>query len=172
SPGTEVVVLPNNKNIIPVAEQVDGQSAKAVRVVPTRSIAEGFASLLEYDPEAPVVDNHERMTAAAEAVLAGEVTQAVRDSTSDVGPVTEGDWIGLSRDGIRAVADDMVTAATGLLDDLLDDSHEIITLIVGADAGDDDVAGVVAWVDEHYSDVEVEVHHGGQPLYPFTLGIE
>jgi len=172
SPGTGVVVLPNNKNIIPVAEQVDQQSTKTVSVVPTRSIAEGFASLLEYDPQSPAADNHVRMTEAAEAVLAGEVTRAVRDSTSDVGPIAEGDWIGLSRDGIRAVAGDMVAAATGLLDDLLDDTHEIVTLIVGADAGDDEVAGVVAWMESNHDGVEVEVHQGGQPLYPFTLGIE
>ncbi|MGI9600446.1 MAG: DAK2 domain-containing protein [Acidimicrobiales bacterium] len=172
SPGDEVVVLPNNKNIIPVAEQVDAQSTKTVRVVPTRGIAEGFASLLEYDPQAPAADNHDRMADAADAVLAGEITQAVRDSTSDVGPITEGDWIGLSREGIRAVAAGMVEVTVGLLGTLLDDSHEIVTLIAGVDASDADVAEVNHWMAEHHPDVEVEVHHGGQPLYPFYLGIE
>src|SRR5690606_17581611 len=100
APADHVVILPNNKNIIPVAQQVDAQTAKTVRVVPTRGIAEGFASLLAYDPQATGDENLEEMTAAAEAVVAGEVTQAVRDSTCDVGPITEGDFLGIAREGI------------------------------------------------------------------------
>ncbi|MDH4168196.1 MAG: DAK2 domain-containing protein [Acidimicrobiia bacterium] len=172
SPGEEVIILPNNKNIIPVAEQVDQQSTKTVRVVPTRGIAEGFASLLEYDPQAPVDDNHRAMSEAAEAVLAGEVTRAVRDAASDVGPIAEGDWIGINRSGIRAVADGMVAATVLLLTDMLEDGHEILTVIVGTDATDDDVAELQAWVGANHPDLEVEVHQGGQPLYPFYVGIE
>ncbi|NNE73734.1 MAG: DAK2 domain-containing protein [Acidimicrobiales bacterium] len=171
-PCDEVLILPNNKNIIAVAEQVNGQSDKTVAVVPTRSIAEGFASLLEYDPQSSAVDNGKTMWAAAESVVAGEVTKAVRDATSDIGPVAEGEWIGLDRAGIRAKGDSSVAAATGLLDLLLTDDHEILTVIAGADASEGDTAAVVAWVEANHPDVEVETHDGGQPLYPFSFGIE
>ncbi len=168
----EVVLLPNNKNIIPVAEQVDAQSSRSVRVVPTRGIAEGFASLLQYDPQADAADNQARMASAAESVVAGEVTQAVRESNSDVGPIAEGDWLGIARAGIRSVAPTLVDAAVGLLDELIDDTHEIVTLIAGSGADAATTAAVTDWIDANRPEVEVEVHDGGQPLYPFYFGIE
>ena len=101
----QVVVLPNNKNIRPVAEQVDALTDKTVRVVATGSIVEGFAALLAYDPGAGADVNAAAMAASACRVVPAEVTQAVRDSETDAGPVRTGDWIGLSRDGVLAVAD-------------------------------------------------------------------
>src|SRR5439155_3716339 len=88
-PAVEVVVLPNNKNIVPVAEQVDELTSKTVRVVKTHGIAEGFAALLEYDPEASAEQNQRSMTGAAERVTAGEITRPVRPSSSPAGPIDE-----------------------------------------------------------------------------------
>ena len=104
-----VVVLPGNKNIIPVAEQLDALTTRTVRVVPTRSMPEGLAALMVYDPESTAEVNTGQMRQAAEAIAAGEVTQAVRDSQTPAGPVAEGDWLGIVRgDGIVAVAPDVV----------------------------------------------------------------
>lgn len=167
-----VVILPNNKNIIAVAEQVDATTAKTVRVVPTKGIPEGVAALMAYDPDASVDDNAEALAEAAANVVAGEVTRAVRDSTCDVGPIAEGDFLGIARDGIRAVAPTAADALIGLLDHLLDDDHEIVTLIEGEGSSAADTRRVRNWVEEHHGDVEVETHHGGQPLYPYFLGIE
>ncbi len=100
---SEVVILPNNKNIRPVAEQVDGLVGQTVTVVPTSSIVEGFAALLNYDPDASAAANAEAMRASACNVVAGEVTQAVRDTATDVGEVREGDWIGLGPAGVLSV---------------------------------------------------------------------
>ena len=101
----QVVVLPNNKNIIPVAEQLDALTTKSVRVVPTTSMPAALAALVVYDPEADADVNLEEMTDAAQSVATGEVTQAVRDTNSDVGAITAGDWIGLVRgDGIVSVS--------------------------------------------------------------------
>ncbi|MBL8776159.1 MAG: DAK2 domain-containing protein [Acidimicrobiales bacterium] len=172
APADHVVILPNNKNIIPVAQQVDAQTSKTVRVVPTRGIAEGFASLLAYDPQATSDDNLEEMAAAAEAVLAGEVTQAVRDSTCDVGPIKEGDFLGIAREGIRSVEPTVAEAATVLLGELITDDHEILTIIEGEGATDGITRQITEWLAEHHPDVEAEVHHGGQPLYPYFFGIE
>jgi DAK2 domain fusion protein YloV len=171
-PADEVVILPNNKNIIPVAEQVDAHTSKIVRVVPTRGIAEGFAALMAYDPEAPVADNHESMAAAAAGVVAGEVTRAVRDSTCELGPISAGDYIGIARDGIRAVEATAADAACALLDALVEDSHEIVTVIEGEGANAGDTRRITEWLAENRPGASAEVHHGGQPLYPYLFGIE
>ncbi len=171
-PAEEVVILPNNKNIIPVAEQVDAHTDRIVRVVPTRGIAEGFAALMSYDPEARADENAKEMTALASNVLAGEVTQAVRDSTSDVGPIAEGDYLGITSDGIRAVEQTQAAAACRLLDVLVTDDHEIVTVIEGEGSTPADTRAITEWLDDHHPGASVEVHHGGQPLYPYLFGIE
>jgi dihydroxyacetone kinase-like predicted kinase len=172
APADRVVILPNNKNIIAVAEQVDATTDKTVAVVPTKGIPEGFAALMAYDPDAEIEANAADMAEAAANVLAGEVTQAVRDSSCDVGPIAEGDYLGIARDGIRAVAPSIAEATIGLLDHLLTDDHEIVTLITGEGSTDGETRKVQLWLEEHHEGVETETHHGGQPLYPYFLGIE
>ena len=168
-----VVILPNNKNIIPVANQIDGLTQKTVRVVPTCSMPEGLAALVFYDPEATAETNAESMASAAEAVATGEVTQAVRSTTTAAGMVNEGDWIGLVRgDGVVAIGGTAVAAATTLLSTLLTSDRELLTVIAGDGASARMVEEVVAYVKDHFAGVDVEVHQGGQPLYPFLFGVE
>jgi dihydroxyacetone kinase-like predicted kinase len=171
-PADQVVILPNNKNIIPVAEQVDAHTDRTVRVVGTRGIAEGFAALMGYDPEAPADDNAKEMTALSANVLAGEVTRAVRDSISDAGPIREGDYLGIARDGIKAVEPTVAAAATRLLDLMVTDDHEIVTVIEGEGANPADTRAITEWLGENRPGVSPEVHHGGQPLYPYLFGVE
>jgi DAK2 domain fusion protein YloV len=168
----EVVILPNNKNIRPVAEQVDALSPKTVRVVGTGSIVEGFAALLAYDPAAGAEANEASMLTSAARVVPAEVTQAVRDSVTQAGEVHAGDYIGVSRDGVVAVADNAVVCTRLLLDRLLDESHELVTLIEGEGARKADTRRIEEWLSEEHPDVALEVHQGGQPLYPYLLGIE
>jgi hypothetical protein len=168
----QVVILPNNKNIRPVAEQVDGLSDKRVQVVATGSIVEGFAALLAYDPAADVETNAAAMTESAARVVPAEVTRAVRASSTDAGEVHEGDWIGISRDGVVSIADNVVVCTRLLLSRLLDGSHELVTLIEGEGARVADTRRIEEWLSEEYPDVALEVHQGGQPLYPYLLGIE
>jgi dihydroxyacetone kinase-like predicted kinase len=169
---TEVVLLPNNKNIVPVAEQVDALTDVTVRVVPTRGVAEGFAALLAYDPGAVADANAKEMAAASDAVQAGEVTRAVRASSCDLGPIAEGDWLGIGRSGILAVEASLSGATTALIDRLAEGEHEMVTLIEGEGATAADTRRVTEWLREHRPDLEVEVHHGGQPLYPYLVGVE
>jgi hypothetical protein len=172
APADEVVILPNNKNIVPVARQVDEQTSKTVRVVPTRGVTDGFASLVAYDPQATADENVAAMGEAAEHTVSGEVTQAVRDSVCDLGPIKEGDHLGVSNDGILAVAPELVDAAVGLLDVLITDDHEIVTIIEGEGATAGATRHLTEWLAEHRPDVAPEVHHGGQPLYPYYFGVE
>jgi len=168
----QVVILPNNKNIRPVADQVDALAGKTVRVVATGSIVEGFAALLAYDPAAEADANVASMSESAARVVPAEVTRAVRDTVTDAGEVHEGDFIGVSRDGVVAVSDNIVVCTRLLLSRLLEPDHELLTLIEGEGARVADTRRIEEWLSEEYPDVAVEVHQGGQPLYPYLLGIE
>jgi hypothetical protein len=168
-----VVVLPGNKNIIPVAEQLDALTAKTVRVVPTRSMPEGLAALMAYDPEADAPANTTVMRQASAEIASGEVTQAVRASQTDAGPVEEGNWMGIARgDGIVAVAGNLVEAATALLGHLITDGRELVTVLTGAGVDEAATAAIESWIAEHRPGIEVEIHDGGQPLYPYLFGVE
>ena len=168
----EIVILPNNKNIIPVSEQVDHQVDKSVMVVPTRSIPEGFSALLAFDPAADAETNCQSMTTMAQSVVTGEITQAVRDSETDAGKVREGDWIGLNRTGVIVARTNRSEAALDRLETLIGDEHEIVTIIEGQDCSDEVTRDLLAWLSNEKPEIEVEVHSGGQPLYPYYFGIE
>jgi fatty acid kinase len=172
SKSEQVVILPNNKNIVPVAEQAARQSAKPVRVVPTQGIQEGFAALLEYDPEGDAGSNAALMAENASRVVAGEVTRAVRPSVCDAGPIEEGDYLGISRECIEVVAHNLADAAIGLLERLISDEHEIVTVIAGDTATAADTRRITEWVAEQRPELATETHHGGQPLYPYLFSIE
>jgi DAK2 domain fusion protein YloV len=169
----QVVILPNNKNIIPVAEQVDALTSKSVAVVPTRTMPEALSALVVYDPEADCSANVDEMNEVIADVRTGEVTQAVRDSKSDVGPIATGDWMGIVRgDGIVAVAAELRDACRTLLEHLIGDDGELLTIITGADADAALTAELEAWLDSEHPDLTVETHRGGQPLYPYLFGVE
>jgi DAK2 domain fusion protein YloV len=167
-----VIVLPNNKNIVPVAKQVPGLTERPVAVVPTAAVVEALGALVAYDPDAPLDDNQVAMAEAAARVRAGEVTQAVRDSVAECGPIANGDWIAITRDGIHVAVKSAVDAAVALVDVLVDDDAELVTVIVGEDADADDTARLAEHLAEAHPDVEVEVHRGDQPLYPYLIGVE
>jgi len=167
------VVLPNNKNVVPVAEQAARLASRPVRVVPTLSVAEGLASLLAYDPEADAGANFEAMVEASEQVAWGEVTRAVRDAASTpAGPVREGDWLGIDHGTIAVVASDLPSAACGLLDRLVSPTHEVVTVIEGDGSEPAVTEKVTAWLAENRPGAAVEVHHGGQPLAAYLLSAE
>jgi DAK2 domain fusion protein YloV len=167
-----VVVLPNNKNIVAVAEQAATMASRPAKVVPTHSVVEALAALIDFDPDAALDDNVVAMAGAAGRVRTGEVTRAVRDSQAECGAIRAGDWIGITRAGIGTRAESAAGAAIGVLDELVDASDELVTILVGADVDAADVERLRSHVAASWPDVEVEVHQGGQPLYPFLLGVE
>jgi DAK2 domain fusion protein YloV len=168
-----VIVLPNNKNVVPVAEQAAKLASRPARVVPTRSVAEGLASLLDYDPAAGVEHNVTAMVEAATRVAWGEVTRAVRDANTPAGAVKEGDWLGLDHGKIAVVAADLAGAACGLLDRLVDaDRHEVVTVIAGEGSDERATEALRKWLAEHRPEAAVEVHDGGQPLAAYLFSAE
>jgi len=171
-PTEGVVILPNNKNIIAVAEQVIDASSKPVRVVPSRSIVGGMAALVAYDPEAELDVNVEGMLEAIGHLVQGEVTHAVRDTAADGFDIKSGDWLGLAQGTIVAVDSSAVAAARAVVENLATDDHEIVTLVVGEDSNEGEASTLVAQLALSHPGLEVEVHAGGQPLYPFIIGVE
>ncbi len=172
APGEEVLILPNNSNIVAVAQAVDAETAKTVVVIPTMSIPEGLASLLGYDPQTTATQNSLTMSEIVDGVKVGEVTQAVRPTNTLIGEVAAGDWIGLDSDGICSIGGTLTEAATALLEQLVGDQDEILSVIVGDEATDADIRAVTEWMTENRSNVETEVHKGGQSHYPFFFGVE
>lgn len=169
---SEVVILPNNKNVVPVAEQVAALVEQSVQVVPTRSLVEGFAALLAYDPDAGAEKNALAMAASAESVVGGEVTQAVRGASTAAGEVRVGDWIGLSSDEVVSIADTIAVASNRLLAALIRPEHELLTIIEGDGSSPANTRRITEFIAEQHPHVAVEVHHGGQPLYPYYFGLE
>ncbi len=172
APSNQVLVLPNNPNIIPVAVQASQLSSKEVLVLPTRSIPQAFEALLVYDPDARVEDNFKEMESELESARYGEVTRAVRDATTDVGAVKAGQWIGLDPGGVRVVGDSLAETSCELLSTLIGGSCEIVTIIEGEGSSSADTRHITVWLSDNYGEAEVEIHHGGQPLYPYLFGIE
>ena len=171
-PADQVIVLPNNKNIVPVAMQVDELTAKRVEVVPTISVVEGLSALVSYDPQAPIDVNLAAVSEASARVRTGEVTRAIRDAPSDLGPISEGDWIALDRHGIRAIASSAGDALLQLVDVLVGDDGELVTIVLGGDADPAETTRLEEQLSLAHPGVEIELHDGGQPLYPYLVGVE
>jgi len=170
--GSEVVVLPNNPNVIPVANAAAELAPKPVSVVPTRQVLEGFAALMDYDPEASAAENAERMAAAAARVRTGAVTRAVRSQEIDGVEVRAGEWVGLVGERIVASAADPVEAAGRVVEQLLEAGGELVTVIEGEGGSKEATAELRRRVLAAHPDLEVETHRGGQPVYAYLLGVE
>lgn len=168
-----VVILPNNKNIIPVANQVAELTSIPVHVVPTVSMPQALSALMAFDHDGDPTAVADEMSAAAAGVVTAEITRAVRDSSSAVGEITTGDWLGIVRaDGIVAVGTEPLDVICRTLDHVLDDGRELLTVLVGSDADPAVLESLLGWLQESHGDLEVEAHSGGQPLYPFIFGAE
>jgi DAK2 domain fusion protein YloV len=171
-PSDAVIVLPNNKNIVPVARQVDALTHKSVAVVPTHSVVEALAALLGYDPDADLAVNTTALAESVARVTAGEVTQSVRDTVAECGPIRKGDWIAIGPEGVCIATDSAAEAAFALVDALVTDDSEIVTVLVGANARPAETQRVREHLAFAHPTVEFEVHDGGQPLYPYLIGVE
>lgn len=168
----EVVVLPNNKNIVPVAGHVDALTDKPVHVVPTTSVPQGIAAMFGYVPGGTIDDVIGPMTEEAGSVVSGEVTQAVRAAATPAGPVSQGQWLGLV-DGIIASVDGTPEAAlTSVVLGSVRRGAELVTVILGADATVAMTSAARTALQDRHPELDVQVVEGGQPLYPFVVSVE
>lgn len=169
-PQDRVLLIPNNKNIIPAAEQTRELTVKEVAVIPAVSITEGFAAMVAYDPRCDWEENRERMVKALRKVKTGAVTTAIRDSKCGLGKIKKGSYIGLFRGEIVSAADELLRAAEDLLGKMVGDGDEIASVIVGEEAAGEDHRPIVEMLEKR--GLEVEVIDGGQPVYHYIFGLE
>ena len=175
---SEVVLLPNNKNIIPVAHQAaeaamsgGAEAAKKVLVLETTSIPEGIAALSAYDPQADAGENLAAMQEEVSELAVGEVTQAVRTTKVEGREISEGDFIAISGGKILSAAATPAVAACELLDKLIVPEHELLTLFAGELADAETTEKLLLWLKENHPHMEAETHDGGQPLYHYYLSL-
>jgi DAK2 domain fusion protein YloV len=166
APGAEVIVLPNNANVLMSAEQAVALAGKPARVVPTRSLQEGLAAIGVYLPTLTAAENESRMRAAVENAATGEVTRASRDVALDGVAVREGAWLGLANGRAIVSGDDFESVAIAVVDHLLDDGKTIVVLVTGEE--EPVLSGLLERVTSR-DDVEVVEQHGGQPHYPLLV---
>lgn len=167
-----VLILPNNKNIIMAAEQAVELLDIEAAVVPTKTIPQGMAAILAFNPEASVDDNKTGMTNAFAHVKTGQVTYAVRDTSIDGVEIHKDDYMALAEGKIVLSTPDMLEASKKVVTELVDEDSEIITIIYGEDASADEANELASFIEENYPDAEVELVEGKQTLYPFILSIE
>jgi uncharacterized protein len=168
----KVIIMPNNKNIIMAAEQAAEVLDMEVAVVPTKTVPQGMAALLAFNPTASVSDNRKLMTEASKQVKTGQVTFAVRDTSIDGVSIAKDDFMGIQEGKIVISDSDRQKSAQSLLRTMLDEDSEILTILYGEDVTEEDVRSLIEYVEEHYEDVEVEVHNGKQPLYSYIFSVE
>jgi len=169
----KVIVLPNNKNIQMAANQAAEVSEDAaVAVVATRTISEGLASLLAFNPEASLEDNKAAMSEQMALVSSGQITNAVRDTNIDGVEIKKDDFMGIVDGKILVSIADRKEATLATIDKMIDDDSEILTIIYGEDADASEVEEITEAVEAKYPDVEVEVHEGNQPVYTYLLSVE
>ncbi|MER2111477.1 MAG: DAK2 domain-containing protein [Solibacillus isronensis] len=167
-----VLILPNNKNIIMAAEQAAELLEIEAAVVPTKTIPQGMAAILAFNPAESVETNKANMTQGFAHVKTGQVTFAVRDTSIDGVEIRKDDYMALAEGKIILSTPEMMDAAKKVLEGLMDEDSEIITIIYGEDATAEQADELQNFIEENYPDSEVEIVEGKQSLYPFILSVE
>ncbi|WP_294762810.1 DAK2 domain-containing protein [uncultured Lactobacillus sp.] len=168
----KAIVMPNNGNIIMAAKQAAEVSDIPVGIVPTKTISQGLTAMLSFDPDDSLADNVANMTDALDTVVSGEVTKANRDTTINDIAIHQGDFLGIVDGDIKVAASDLIVAASSMIEKMLDEDSEIITVMYGRDSNKNEAQKLVDELKKKHDDLEFEVHDGGQPVYNFLISVE
>lgn len=168
-----IYVLPNNKNIILAAEQARSLvEDKKLIVIPSKTVPQGITAVVNYIDGESVEVNAEHMVQEMARVKSGQVTYAVRDTVIDDKTITEGDIMGIGDSGILSVTQSVDSATAELIDALVDEESELISIYYGEDVAEEDAEALAEQIEEKYPDVDVELQNGGQPIYYYVLSVE
>ena len=172
-PADTVYILPNNGNIILAAEQArDLTEDKKVVVIPSTNIPQGIAAMINFMPGQPVEENTQQMTEEMGNVKSGQVTYAVRDTQMDGKEIKQGDYMGIADKKIVAVEKGLPEVTVELVEGMIDEESELISLYYGADVTEKDAEAVADLILKDHDDLEVEVQYGGQPVYSYFVSVE
>jgi len=167
-----IIILPNNKNIILTANQAKKIAKKNVSVIPTRSMPQGVSAALSFNSDLGLDENVENMNKAMNLIKTGEVTMAVRDANLYVGEIKKGAYIGLGDGKVMVIAESLNDAVIDLVRDLIKGGEEVITFYFGEGVTQENNKDIKSRVLELYPGMEIEFHNGGQPLYPYIFAVE
>ena len=168
-----VFILPNNSNIIMAANQAAQiVEDKEIIVIPTKTVPQGITAVINYLPDVSVEENKDAMVEAISMVKTGQVTYAVRDTEIDGFEIRENDYMGIGDKSILAVGTDMNTVTIQMLEKMIDEDSEMVSIYFGSDSSEDDAAVIAEAIEEKYPDVDVEINDGGQPIYYYVISVE
>ncbi len=168
-----IFILPNNKNIILAANQAKTLvEDKNIIVIPTKTVPQGITAVINYVPDLSIEENTETMTEEIKNVHTGQVTYAVRDTNIDDKEIKQGDFMGIGDKGILSVGSQIQDVALRMIDEMMSDEMELISIYYGADITEDDAEALKKEVDKKYSGCDIELQYGGQPIYYYTVSVE
>lgn len=168
----KIVILPNNSNIVMAAEQAASVVEEEVVVIKTKTIPQGIAAILAFNPTLSLKDNESAMSNATTHVKSGQVTFSVRNTTIDGIEIKQDDFMGLFNSKIVVSKPSKDETVRELLKQMIEEDDEIITLIAGEDTNEEATEALVSWLEEEYPEIEVETHDGGQPIYSYIISVE
>ncbi len=168
-----VFIFPNNKNIIMAANQAaDLAKDREVIVIPTKTLPQGITALINFVPEAGTEHNRSLMTDVIGMVRTGQVTYAIRDTSIDDKEIREGDFMGIGDSTILSAGQDIDTVVKEMVDEMVDEESTFICIYYGEDIKREEAETLGSYLDKIYPDCEVEVQHGGQPIYYYIVSVE
>lgn len=168
-----IFVFPNNKNIILAANQAQSLTEdKQIVVIPSKTVPQGISAIISYVEDATVEENQEAMAEAMELVKTGQVTYAVRDTVIDDKTIKEGNIMGIGDAGILAVGSDIAATTIEMIQSLVDEDSELISIYYGSDVTEEDAAAIAEALEGQYRDIDIEVNDGGQPIYYYLVSVE
>ena len=168
-----IFILPNNKNIILAANQAKTLvEDKNIVVIPTKTVPQGITAVINYVPDLSIEENTETMTEEIKNVHTGQVTYAVRDTTIDDKEIKQGDFMGIGDKGILSVGNEMQDVTLHMIDEMMSDEMELISIYYGSDISEEDAEALKCEVEKKYEGCDIELQYGGQPIYYYTVSVE
>ncbi len=169
-----IYILPNNSNIVLAAQQARDllEDQRQITVIPSKSIPQGIAAAFAFQEDEDADVNTANLNEALTHVKSGQVTLAVRDTTMDEMSIRQGHYIGIHNSKIVATAPVLVETCQQLLGAMIEDGQEVITILTGSEASEEETNQLAAWVEATYPDAELEIHNGGQPVYHYLFSVE
>ncbi|MCO8147134.1 DAK2 domain-containing protein [Bacillus subtilis] len=167
-----VFILPNNSNIIMAANQAASVVDEQVFVIPAKTVPQGMSALLAFNPDQEAEANEANMLSAIQQVKSGQVTYSVRDTHIDGKDIKKGDFMGILNGTIIGTSENQLSAAKMLLSEMIGEDDEIVTILYGEDASQEEAEQLEAFLSEKYEEIEVEIHNGKQPLYSYIVSAE
>ncbi|MEI3610935.1 DAK2 domain-containing protein [Pseudogracilibacillus sp. SO30301A] len=165
-------ILPNNKNILMAANQAKLLSDKNVIIIPTKTIPQGISALFAFEEEASMKENEQNMLKGMKDVKTGLVTYATRDTVINQMEIKQGSYMGLNDETIRVTNTDKIKTVSSLLQKMVDEDDEIVTIFYGEDVSEREIISLQEFTHQHFEETEIELHKGNQPIYSFIIMIE